>query len=200
MVRPTSASRERFVNEARRLFATKGYAATTVADIQLACGLTAGSGALYKHFASKHELLRAVVQTHVETMRSHRQSFAGRRLPEDPRQTLRLIVQHVWSGMERDSDVLRVMMRDLGEAPELLEPLWQEVRANVYDELTGWLMTLRDSGTIRCADPEATAAVLLASLTYFPILDALIGHTPGDVPAEAFTEAWVEHAAATLGL
>jgi AcrR family transcriptional regulator len=38
--------RERLVQEATRLFAQRGYAATSVADIQLACGLTGGSGAL----------------------------------------------------------------------------------------------------------------------------------------------------------
>lgn len=48
-------------------------------------------------------------------------------------------------------------------------------------------------------DPDATAAVLLASLTYYPILNALIGHPPGDIDADRFTEAWVQHAAATLG-
>jgi hypothetical protein len=46
--------------------------------------------------------------------------------------------------------------------------------------------------------PEATMGVLLASLTYRPILDALIGHTPGDVDAARFRTAWVRHAVATL--
>ena len=48
------------------------------------------------------------------------------------------------------------------------------------------------------ADPQATAAVLVASLTYFPILRGLIGRTPGDVDPRRYLDAWVDHAVATL--
>ena len=50
-----------FNPNAKGEFAAKGYAATSVADIQRASGLAPGSGALYKHFASKRELLEAPV-------------------------------------------------------------------------------------------------------------------------------------------
>ncbi|GAA1722944.1 hypothetical protein GCM10009734_29160 [Nonomuraea bangladeshensis] len=52
----------------------------------------------------------------------------------------------------------------------------------------------------RRADPEATAAVLISSLTYFPLLRILIGHTPGDLDRETFLTAWAGHAARTLAL
>ncbi|MCV7342505.1 TetR family transcriptional regulator [Mycobacterium haemophilum DSM 44634] len=35
------------------LFAAKGYAATSVADVQRASGLAPGSGAIYEHFAAE---------------------------------------------------------------------------------------------------------------------------------------------------
>lgn len=197
MDRQSGAARERIVTEAARLFATRGYAATSVADIQLACGLTAGSGALYKHFRSKRDLLAAVIGTHITTMREGSQSFANQ-LPEDLTGALRMTAQAVWAGMQRDHQALRVMLRDLDDSPELLEDLWSEVRANVYDEFARWLRTQADRGTVHVADPEATAAVLLASLTYYPILNALIGHAPGDIEADRFAEAWVQHAAVTL--
>ncbi len=56
----------------------------------------------------------------------------------------------------------------------------------------------KPSGTIHVTDPDATAAVLLVSLTYYPILNVLIGHPPGDIDADRFTEAWIQHATATL--
>jgi len=194
----SGAARERILTEATRLFATRGYTSTSVADIQLACGRTAGSGALYKHFRSKRDLLAAVIGTHITTMREGSQSFAAQ-LPDDLTGALRMIAQAVWAGMQRDHQALRVMLRDLDDFPELLETLWSEVRANVYDEFTRWLRTQADIGTVHVADPDATAAVLLASLTYYPILDALIGRTPGDIEADRFAEAWVQHAAVTLG-
>jgi len=200
MVNQLGAVRERYIAEAAQLFATRGYAATSVADIQLACGLTAGSGALYKHFRSKRELLAAVIDTHVTTMREASRSYAEQ-LPDELVDALRVTAQTVWAGMQRDHQALRVMLRDLDDFPDLLENMWTEVRTNVYDQFARWLRAEAELGSnIHVDDPDATAAVLLASLTYYPILNALIGHPPGDIDADRFTDAWVQHAAATLGI
>ncbi|RZS44502.1 TetR family transcriptional regulator [Herbihabitans rhizosphaerae] len=192
-----SSARDRFVSEASRLFSTKGYRATSVADIQVACGLTPGSGALYKHFPSKRALLEAVIDTHIETMRAGARSYVDE-VPADLEGALRLGVRAVWGGMERDREVIRVMLRDLDDAPDVLAKIWGEVRQSVYGAFTAWLVAAAEQGLVRVADPEATAAVLLASLTYHPILSALIGHTPGDLDADRFADAWVAHALATL--
>ena len=194
---PSSTARQGFVDVATRLFAERGYAATTVADIQTALGLTPGSGALYKHFPSKRALLEAVVGIHLTTMRSGNARFAAQ-LPADLEHTLGFVADTVWAGMHRDHAVLRVLLRDLDAHPDLLDDVWTTIRATVYDAFTTWLRAQAAAGTIVVHDPEATGAVLLASLTYRPILDALIGHTPGDVDAKRFRAAWVRHALATL--
>ncbi len=193
----STTARGRFITEAARLFATQGYAATSVADIQLACGLAAGSGALYKHFPTKQALLEEVVGVHIATMREGRQSFAEQ-LPDNLQEALHWIARAVWASMARDHQALRVTLRDLDDFPDLLEEIWNEIRTNVYDEFTRWLRDQTGRGTVQAADPAATAAVLLASLTYYPILNTLIGHTPGDIDTERFADAWVRHALATL--
>ena len=195
MPTPTSAAAQRILTEAARLFSERGYAATSVADIQLACGLSAGSGALYKHFSSKQALLAAVVDIHVETMRAG--SLGG--IPEDLGGALWFIARAVQRGMLRDREVLRVLLRDLDGFPDLLDRVWAEVRSRVYDGFAGWLLTASGRGTVRVdGEPRVVAAVLLASLTAYPILDALIGHVPGDIEAEAFLEGWVRQARAVL--
>jgi AcrR family transcriptional regulator len=194
---PNSTSRQRFVEVATRLFAERGFAATSVADIQGALGLAAGSGALYKHFPSKRALLEEVVGNHVTTMRSGHAEFAAQ-VPADLEQALGFLADSVWAGMQRDHAVLRVLLRDLDAHPDLLDDVWTAIRGNVYDVFTDWLRTQADAGAIVVDDPEATGAVLLASLTYRPILDTLIGHTPGDIDAARFRTAWVRHALSTL--
>jgi AcrR family transcriptional regulator len=57
---PRTSGRAALVEAAARLFAEQGFEATSVAEIQAAAGLAPGSGALYKHFASKQALLDAV--------------------------------------------------------------------------------------------------------------------------------------------
>ncbi len=92
------------------------------------------------------------------------------------------------------------MIREFDGFPELFERMWQGVLANVYRRGTEWITGLRKRGRTDVADPEATAAVLVASLTYFPILDMLIGHTPGDLTPARFRAAWLDNAVAALRL
>ncbi len=60
MNRPTRVSREQFVDVAMRLFWEKGYGATSIADILQSAGANAGS--LYYCFATKQDLLVAVLR------------------------------------------------------------------------------------------------------------------------------------------
>jgi AcrR family transcriptional regulator len=52
-------TRELLLDAARRVFAAKGYADTTIDDVALAAG--ASKGAVYHHFATKEELFRQLV-------------------------------------------------------------------------------------------------------------------------------------------
>ena len=189
--------RDELVDAAIDLFSTKGYAATSVADIQTACGLTAGSGALYKHFSSKEELLREVLRRHAAGIAHDRQEAVANP-PEGLNAGLRYLAETVWRSMERDRDVIRITLRDLDPFPDLLDELWDSTLRNVYQQAALLLRHEKEHGRIDVADPEATAAVLVASLTYFPILEGLIGRTPGDVDRDRFLDAWVDSAQRTI--
>ncbi|RVX41312.1 TetR family transcriptional regulator [Nonomuraea polychroma] len=192
-------TRRRILDEAIRLFALRGYDATSVTDIQQACGLAGGSGALYKHFPSKQALLETAVRRNLGTMALRRQEVVER-VPDDPREALRMMARAVWDVIDGDRDLVRIMLREFTTFPEIFEPMWQGVLATLYRECATWIEAQRALGVVKVADPEATAAVLISSLTYFPLLDLLIGHTPGDLGREAFLAAWTEHAARTLAL
>jgi AcrR family transcriptional regulator len=58
-VRSGAATRDRILAVALELFASKGYAATSVRDITERLGMTKAS--LYYHFTSKEEILRALL-------------------------------------------------------------------------------------------------------------------------------------------
>jgi AcrR family transcriptional regulator len=199
MVESNVSMRERMVIEATRLFAERGYAATAVADVQVACGLTGGSGALYKHFPSKRALLDAVVRRHLDTMTRGAHHVANS-APDDPRAFLRVLGDAALRGIERDRDLLRIIFRDLDFFPELLEEIWDGVLDTLYRGLTVWLEDQQGTGRVHVDDPAATSAVLLASLTYYQILESLIGRVPGGIDRDRYLDAWVEHAATSLGI
>jgi AcrR family transcriptional regulator len=189
--------RDEFIDAGMRLFADRGYAATTVADIQTACGLAAGSGALYKHFTSKQALLEAGVRRYVADLEQRRDGFV-QALPDDPAEALQLIALAVSGAMAGDRSIIRITMRDLEAFPELLDILWQGLLGALYVELADWLRGQAARERVAVTDPRSTAAVLLASLTYPAVLHALVGHLPGDVDTATYLEAWVESATATL--
>jgi AcrR family transcriptional regulator len=56
-----SHTRERIMDIALQLFASRGVAATPVTAIEAGAGLSPGSGSFYRHFRDKSELLTAVV-------------------------------------------------------------------------------------------------------------------------------------------
>jgi AcrR family transcriptional regulator len=189
--------RDEFIDAGMRLFADRGYAATTVADIQTACGLAAGSGALYKHFPSKQALLEAGVRRYVADLEERRAGFV-QALPDDPAEALQLIANAVTGAMAGDRSIIRITMRDLEAFPALLDLLWQGLLGALYFELADWLSAQAARGQVTVRDPRATAAVLVASLTYPAVLEALLGHRPGDVDTATYLEAWVDSATATL--
>ena len=61
----SSTTRERIIDEAMLLFSQHGYAATSVAKIEAAVGLTPGAGGIYHHFPSKEAVLSAGIERHL---------------------------------------------------------------------------------------------------------------------------------------
>jgi AcrR family transcriptional regulator len=190
------STRERLLDAAITLFSRQGYAQTSVADIQRACGLAAGSGALYKHFSSKRELLEAAIRRYVDRLANDRKQFDA-----EPTGTtehaLRRAATLIWDGIDDNALLLRIVFRE-PTFPELADELWSAITANAYQRFAAGLRAAVKAGAVRIADPEAAAAVLVASLAYYPMVRLLIGHTPGGVDQERYCAAWIEHARGVL--
>jgi AcrR family transcriptional regulator len=179
----------RLLDAAMRLFAEKGYDRTTVGEIQEAAGLTFGSGALYKHFATKEAVLAAGVDRFVEAARSERQVLTG--LDEVPlADGLRAIGELAMSVFEQEKDGLRIAWRDLDNFPELQERVRSDRIRATFDDFSSWLRRQADLGRLVIEDSQATAAVALSSLAFFQLLKHLMHDTPGGVSEERFLDAW----------
>ncbi len=192
-----ATGRDRLLAEALKLFAERGYAATSVADIQQAAGLAPGSGALYKHFASKRALLEAAVAHRIESIVTAREEYDAEP-PGGVEQAVRRAGQLIRNNLAQSEDLLRVMLRGAEELADLNEKTWKVISDNAYRRFTDELTAANRAGRTHVADPEATAAVAIASLTYSATLRALTGHTPGDVDDDRFFEAWVHQTVSAL--
>lgn len=192
-----ATARDRLLAEALKLFAARGYAATSVADIQQAAGLAPGSGALYKHFSSKRALLEAAVAHRIESIVAAREEYDAAS-PSGVEQAVRRAGQLIRDNLAQSEDLLRVMLRESDELADLNEKTWKVITDNAYQRFTDELIAANRAGRTKVDDPEATAAVAISSLTYAATLRALTGHNPGDVDDDRFLEAWIRQTVSTL--
>jgi AcrR family transcriptional regulator len=192
-----TSGRDRLLAAALKLFAAKGYAATSVADIQRASGLAPGSGALYKHFGSKRELLEAAVAHRIDSIVAAREQYDAEQ-PGGVEEAVRTAGRLIWENLQQSEDLLKVMLREPDELGDLDEKTWQVITDNAYQRFADELTTTNRSGGTRIPDPEAAAAVAIGSLSYAATLEALTGRLPGNIDAGRYFEAWVAQTVSVL--
>lgn len=191
------SGRDRLLAEALKLFADKGYAATSVADIQRASGLAPGSGALYKHFGSKRELLEAAVAHRIDRIVAAREQYnAGE--PSGVEEAVRVAGQLIWGNLRQSEDLLKVTLREPDELGDLDEKTWQVITDNAYQRFAAELAASNRAGRTHIPDPEAAAAVAIGSLSYAATLQALTGRLPGNIDEQRYFEAWVGQTVSVL--
>lgn len=189
---PSPEGRQRILDAAFSLFAQHGYDGTSVADVQAASGLSSGSGALYKHFRSKEELLGAGIErelVHLEAVR-----IARRIAPDfgDFRTELEILGRFLLLELAAERDLLRVLFRDADRFPKVLAHARKRLIDPVYAEFTDWLRKHIDTGEVCVDDVEATAAVVLGAIVQYRAIEALLGAAPMGMDEERFLQAWVE--------
>jgi AcrR family transcriptional regulator len=186
-----SPSARRIAKEALRLFAEKGYERTSIADIQAAAGLAPGSGALYKHFRSKRDLLESGLAAEFATRDEAAAEFMVA-VPDNPRDALTTMGRAVLDQMAREREAIRITCRDLEQFPDLLGRVREERIQGYYRLFAAWLKDQAASGRIRAHDAEAVSAVAWGALVYYRISEALIDEPPGGVGETRFLGAWVD--------
>ena len=94
--------------------------------------------------------------------------------------------------------MLKVTLREPDELGDLDEKTWQVITDNAYQRFADELAATNRSGRTRIPDPEAAAAVAIASLSYAATLQALTGRLPGNIDEDRYVEAWVNQTLSVL--
>ena len=193
-------TRERIVAEALRLFADRGYAATSVAEIEAAAGLSPGAGGLYRHFPSKQEVLAAAVRERIERTRHQvdatlAESEQFKSKPLDLR--LRMTCHAGISKMREEQDLIRVLFRDLDQFPHLVADLRDGVVNPLYEGIASWLSTQPEFQG-RDEDWEAIAAILGGSVVNYWLANESLYEPPVKTDERRFAAAWARLAMGLL--
>ncbi len=172
--------RQRLVAVARKAFASRGYAATTVRDITAAAG--ANIGAVNYHFGSKELLYHAVLQdTFGPLGEGIRAAAAARDIP--PLDRVERVVRAVMAHMDRYREMPPIMMREIASGGELAEPIKRNF-GTLLPVLTGIITEGQQDGSIRAGDPVLLALSTIAQPVYFnvarPVIRAIANVDPSD--------------------
>jgi AcrR family transcriptional regulator len=192
------AARDRIVEAASELFVSRGFTGTTVADVQTAAGLTAGSGALYKHFSSKEDLFAACVERAIADNAAHIAS--GEELVRgDLRATLRAMAIAGLARLRAQRPLMRMLFHDGERFPALRDRFRDEGVQPMYAAFAAWIKGEQAQGRIGPdVDRRAAAAVLIGSVVAYEFTENLVGEPPAKVSEKRFIDTWVAAAARLL--
>lgn len=174
---------ERILRVAAELFAEKGYAATSVAEIADAAGIV--KGGLYYHIGSKDELLYTISRRHVDEALVACEEVISSELSAEEKLRLvsRLHIRTIWNHLPeivtyfRDGHSLsRQRKRLLRKVQERWEGVWQTI-----------LEEGMASGEFRRADPIALKFVFGAYIHSWAWLKL-----DGDLSAEQLADQMVD--------
>jgi len=181
-----------------RLFAERGFSATTITQIEQAAGLSPGAGGIYRHFPSKVAILEAGVADQIASgadfvsMISDASALA--RLPLRDRL---LVVAHAGlRRLEQEGDLNRLVLRDLSSFPHLLDEVGRDDIGRVFRAFAGWLADQPDVSQDR--DLEAIGMVLMGAVTHFWIMQEIFGDHPAGVDEDRYLTAAADLAATLL--
>ncbi len=186
------STRERIVAEALRLFAERGYAATSVAEIEAASGLSPGAGGLYRHFRSKEEVLAAAVREHIartaqQISSTFQQAAAVESEPLVDR--LRLAAQVGLAKMREEADLIRVLFRDLDKFPNLVAEMREGIVTPLYAVIAKWLAGQPEmAGTDE--DWDALALALGGAIVNYWLACDTLYEAPSRVDENRFIDGW----------
>jgi AcrR family transcriptional regulator len=184
-------TRERIISEAMRLFAERGYRGTTVGDIEEAAGLAPRAGGLYKHFASKDEVVTAGIERHVAEIEAMHSAMDVMPLG-DVRAELTLIARWALHELRSEQNMMKIVFRDGDQFPQLVELFSERIVNRGYREAATVIGRIFENAGVHDRDPNAIAAIALGSLVHYRIEETMFGRPPAGVEEDEFVETWVE--------
>ncbi|UZE49924.1 TetR/AcrR family transcriptional regulator [Rhodopseudomonas sp. P2A-2r] len=145
------------VEGARQLFIEKGYGRTTTDDVAARCNISKQT--LYRLFPGKSALFAAVVDAHRHSMLALPGDYDALPLEQALQQIFQIDIDPKLDA-ERMA-LLRLVMLEAQQYPELAEILWLYGADRSRAELAKWLTRQRDRGLIQFDDAESGARILM---------------------------------------
>lgn len=185
----SSTTRDRIIEQAMHLFSEHGYAATSIAKIESAAGLTPGAGGLYHHFGSKEDVLAAGIERQLARLDALREIHRVLTPVGDLKAELILTARYILNELDSESELLRILASEARARPQILTAAVDQLVNSTFEGLARWIDERAESPTAR-PRARAIAAVGLGSLLSSRLLRDVLG-IPAQVDDETLVDTWV---------
>ncbi len=172
-----------------RLFSENGYAATSIAKIEAAAGLTPGAGGIYHHFASKEAVLAAGIERQLGRLGALREIRQILGSLGDVKAELTLTARYALAELDSEAEMLRILASDARNRPQILTSAVDELVSSTFTGFAAWIRERSDRPMTE-QEAMATATVGLGSLLSSRLLRDVLA-VPAQVDDGALVETWV---------
>ncbi len=155
-MRATTSTRERILRAATKLFATKGFHATGVAEIGEAAGV--GKGSLYHHIRSKEDLLYDIVTRHAEEGLVYGEEIL--RSDCAPEEKLRRLCRQQLRTVADNQEEITIFFREQNALAGKRRQMMSALRHRAEDLFRKVLQEGVDQGVLRPTDPVMVKGIL----------------------------------------
>jgi TetR/AcrR family transcriptional regulator, mexJK operon transcriptional repressor len=175
--------RLQIINGALQVFSTKGFLGATNRDIAQAAGINS-PGLIYHYFASKEDLLRAVIEQNAPPMQLLAQAEVLLAMP--PETALPLVAQAYLQLAEKPELAanMRLLIGEAIRSDEFAEALGRMGLLRILQLVTDYLQRKMDEGLLRQVDPALAARCFLGPLVLY-VLSQSVLHLPIQPPVDA---------------
>ncbi|SOJ54954.1 HTH-type transcriptional regulator RutR [Mycobacterium simulans] len=161
-----SQRRQEIMAAAKKVFAGKGFHATTIADIAKQAGLA--YGLVYWYFDSKDDLFHALMASEEDALRTHLSatlsSFTGSAAA--PRTSfhapLKAGVQATFEFFEADKATVKLLFRDAYALGDRFEKHLGGIYERFIDDIETFIVAAQEHGEVVSAPPRMIAYTLAA--------------------------------------
>jgi AcrR family transcriptional regulator len=168
--------RSRILHAAMRCFASKGYAATTMADIEAAAGFSPRAGGTYRHFDSKRAILESLIESVLEQSDDVLASVPT---------SLEGAARDGLAQLDRHRDLMQILFRDLDQFPELQKRIVDRLFQGPYR-----LVAEHTAAVAPDIDAQAVAVLLVGGLINFKLIETMVGRRRRGVSEDRLVKAW----------
>lgn len=164
---PSEDRRRQLIDQAVKLVSQRGFSGTRTKDIAAACGVS--EAILFRHFATKEDLYRAILESHADEAGSREWMLEMKRLASErkDRELVHTLASRLVRSFRENSAFHRLMLYAWLEGHAMADMAHQQLGQPMFDFLKKYVTQRQREGAFVPGDPAAIVVALYAPAFQF---------------------------------